>query len=295
MLHDWLALGFLRRALIAGILTAISCGLLSPYIVLRRMAFAGHGLSHAAFGGAAVALLLGAQVSLGGAVFALVLALVLAVGTRRGILSEDSAIGILVAASMAIGVICLSLRKRYTQDIFSFLFGNILAVLPADLIVSGAVALATVGCLVIFGRPLASATFHEELAKVDGLPVDAIRALLFVLVAMNVVAAMKIVGAILVSALLVVPGAIALLIGRRLASVQAASLVAGVAAVLVGMEVSYLLDLPSGAVIALVLFVGYGASRSVTFLFSLSRRLRDGGTDLRTVAGPASSRTRSGS
>jgi len=295
MLHDWLALGFLRRALIAGILTAISCGLLSPYIVLRRMAFAGHGLSHAAFGGAAVALLLGVQVSLGGAVFALVLALVLAVGTRRGILSEDSAIGILVAASMAIGVICLSLRKRYTQDIFSFLFGNILAVLPADLIVSGAVALATVGCLVIFGRPLASATFHEELAKVDGLPVDAIRALLFVLVAMNVVAAMKIVGAILVSALLVVPGAIALLIGRRLASVQAASLVAGVAAVLVGMEVSYLLDLPSGAVIALVLFVGYGASRSVTFLFARARRLRDGGTDLRTAAGPASSGTRNGS
>lgn len=266
MLHDWVSIGFLSRALVAGILTAVSCGLLSPYIVLRRMAFAGHGLSHAAFGGAAVALLVGLNMSVGGAVFACSLAIILSLWTRRGALSEDSAIGIVVAASMAIGVIALSLRKRYTQDIFSFLFGNILAVLPGDLLVSGVVAIVTVVGLLARSRSLASATFHEELARVEGVRVEMIRTLLFILVAMNVVAAMKLVGAILVSALLVVPGAIALSLGRRLAGAQTASLLIGVAAVLIGMEISYLLDLPSGAVIALVLFTGYGVARGVVGL-----------------------------
>jgi zinc transport system permease protein len=272
MLHDWFALGFLRRALAAGLLTALSCGLLSPYIVLRRMAFAGHGLSHAAFGGATLALLLGLNLSMGGAVFAGILAIVLALWTRKGEISEDSAIGMLVAASMALGVICLSLQKRYTQDVFSFLFGNILAVLPGDLAFSLAAAVATLACVLLFARSLVSATFHEELAKVEGVPVDAMRMLLFLLTAIAVVAAMKIVGAILVSALLVMPGAIALLIARRFTSVQVAALLIGLAAVVAGMFVSYALDLPSGATIALLLFVSYALVRSAVHLFGRKRR-----------------------
>ncbi len=272
MIHDWFALGFLRRALAAGLLTAISCGLLSPYIVLRRMAFAGHGLSHAAFGGAALALLLGLNLSLGGAVFAGLLAIVLALWTRKGEISEDSAIGMLVAASMALGVVCLSLRKRYTQDVFSFLFGNILAVLPVDLIFGLVAAILTVGCILLLRRSLVSATFHEEMAKVEGVRVDSIRILLFVLTAVAVVAAMKVVGAILVSALLVMPGVIALLIARRFTSVQVAALLIGLAAVIVGMFLSYLLNLPSGATIALLLFAAYGIVRSAVHLVERRRR-----------------------
>jgi len=271
ILNDWAQLGFLRRALAAGLLTAVSCGCLSPYIVLRRMAFAGHGLSHAAFGGAAVALLLGMNLSLGGALFAGILAILLAVWTRKGQLSEDSAIGILVAASMALGVVCLSMRKRYTQDIFSFLFGNILAVFPGDLVFSTIVTLLTVICLLALARPLILATFYEELAQVEGVSVGGMRILLFVLVALNVVAAMKLVGAILVSALLVVPGAVALMLTHRFASVQAGSVVVGTAAVVLGMLFSYLLDLPSGAVIALVLFAGYGGTRVAVHLFGRVR------------------------
>jgi ABC-type Mn2+/Zn2+ transport system permease subunit len=274
MLHDWIELGFLRRALAAGVLTAISCGLLSPYVVLRRMAFAGHGLSHAAFGGAAVAILLGLPLTLGGAIFAGILAVFIAFWTRKGELSEDSAIGLLVAASMAVGVICLSMRKRYTQDIFSFLFGNILAVLPNDLIFSAVIGAITVVCMLGLSRPLMAATFHEELAHVEGVPVERLRMLLFVLIAMNVVAAMKLVGAILVSALLVVPGALALLVSRRFIGVQIVSLVVGIAAVLVGMAVSYVLDLPSGAVIALLLFVGYGVARTLDWLVERRRPVR---------------------
>ena len=266
MLHDWLELTFLRRALAAGLLSAISCGLISPYIVLRRMAFAGHGLAHAAFGGAALALLLGLDLSLGGLLFAAALAIMLAIWTRKGELSEDSAIGIVVSAAMAIGVVCLSLRKAYTQDVMSFLFGNILAVRAGDLWISGAVALGSIVLLIGFERPLASATFHEELARVEGVRVDALRGLIFVLTAVIVIAAMKLVGAVLVSALLVVPGAMALLLARRMRIVQAISLGIGLLAVLIGLAVSYALDLPSGAVIALVLFVGTGGLRLISLI-----------------------------
>ncbi len=266
MLSDFLEYGFLQRALLAGVLAAVSCGLLSPFIVLRRMAFIGHGLSHAAFGGAALALLVGMNLSLGAALFAGLLAVVLAIWTRRGELTEDSAIGILLAASMAIGVIALAMRKRYTQDVMSYLFGNILAVLPGDLLMSVIAASLTIGCALFFFRPLASATFHEDLAKIEGVPVERMRMILFLLIALNVVAAMKLVGAILVSALLVVPGAMALFVSRRLIGVQIASLAIGVIAVLLGLAVSYALDLPSGAVIALILFLGTAVARGGAFL-----------------------------
>lgn len=266
MLRDFLEFGFLQRAVIAGLLAAVSCGLLSPFVVLRRMAFVGHGLSHAAFGGAALALLAGLNLSLGAAVFAGILAVVLAVWTRRGELTEDSAIGILLAASMALGVIALALRKRYTQDVMSFLFGNILAVMPGDLAVSATVAAITIGCIVAFSRSLEAATFHEDLAKVEGVRVERMRMLLFLLIAINVVAAMKLVGAILVSALLVVPGAMALFVSKRFAGVRIASLAIGVAAVLLGLIASYALDLPSGAVIALILFAGTASARGGAYI-----------------------------
>jgi ABC-type Mn2+/Zn2+ transport system permease subunit len=271
MLSDWLELGFLRRALVAGTLVAFSCGLLSPYVVLRRMAFAGHGLAHVAFGGAAIALLIGANLSLGGGLFAGMVAVLLAVWTRKGRITEDSAIGILVPASMALGVICLSLRKGYTQDVFSFLFGNILAVLPGDLLFSAIVTSLTLLCVLAFARPLMAATFHEELARVEGYRVQALRVLLFLLVAVNVVAAMKLVGAILVAALLVVPGALALLFVKRFGLVQATAAIVGVAGVVLGLFISYLVDLPSGAVIALLLFLSYGASRLLAALLERSR------------------------
>ncbi|MBD3160518.1 MAG: metal ABC transporter permease [Candidatus Eisenbacteria bacterium] len=261
MLAEWLEFAFLRRALAAGLLVALAAGLLSPFIVLRRMAFAGHGLAHAAFGGAALFLLLGGGVVAGGSLFALLLAVLLAFWTRRGRISEDSAIGIIVPGAMAIGVIALALRKTYTQDLFGFLFGNILSVLPGDLAYVGAVTAAVVVAMIAFSRGFVSTTFHEELARVEGWPVDRLRGLFLVLVAGVVVASMKIVGIVLVSALLVVPGATALLFARSFAGVRIASIAIGIGSVLVGMFLSVVIDLPSGAVIALVLVVAYAIGR----------------------------------
>lgn len=275
MLQDFLDLGFLRRALAAGILVALSCSCLSPFVVLRRMAFAGHGLSHAAFGGAALALLLGMNILSGAAIFAVALAILLSIWTRRGALSEDSAIGILVGGAMALGIVCLSLRRQYTQDLGSYLFGNLLAVLPGDLWLDAGIALLTVSAVLVFWRPLVAATFHEEIARVEGVRVDAVRTLLFVLVGINVVSAMKLVGAVLVSALLVVPGSLALLAARSFTGVLAVSLASGLAAVLLGMGLSYATDLPPGGVITLVLVLGFAIVRSAG---ALAPRPADGGT-----------------
>jgi zinc transport system permease protein len=266
MLQDFLDLGFLQRALAAGVLAALSCAILSPFVVLRRMAFAGHGLSHAAFGGAAVALLLGIPVMAGAAALTLVIAIVLAAWTRRGELSEDSAIGILVGGAMALGIVCLSLRRQYTQDLGGYLFGNLLAVLPGDLWMSLAATVLTAACVFFFWRPLVASTFHEEIARVEGVRVEWVRLLLFVLVAWNVISAMKLVGAILVSTLLVVPGSIALLWGRGFASVIAIALASALASLLIGMGVSYRADLPPGGVVALVLVIGFAAARSIGVL-----------------------------
>jgi ABC-type Mn2+/Zn2+ transport system permease subunit len=274
MFQDFLEFGFLRRAIVAGILVALSCACLSPFVVLRRMAFAGHGLAHAAFGGAAVALLLGVNVIGGAAFFALGLAVLLALWTRRGAISEDSAIGILVGGAMALGIVCLSLRREFTQDLGSFLFGNLLAVLPGDLWVNLAVTLATLACVALFRRPLVAATFHEEIARVEGTRVDLVRALLFVLVGANVVSAMKLVGAVLVSALLVVPGSLALLLAGSFGGAIAVSLAAAVAAVLLGMGISYSADLPPGGVMTLVLVGAFALVRSAGFLTARGARAR---------------------
>ena len=266
MIADWLEFGFLRRALAAGLLVALAAGLLSPFVVLRRMAFAGHGLAHAAFGGAALFLLFGGSIVAGGSLFAILLAVLLAFWTRRGRVSEDSAIGIVVPGAMAIGVIALALRTTYTQDLFGFLFGNILSVLPGDLVYIACVAALVSGSMFFLARGFVSTTFHEEIARVEGLPVDRLRALFLVLVAGVVVASMKLVGIVLVSALLVAPGAIALLFARSFRAVRIASIAIGLGAVLVGMVLSILLDLPTGAAIALVLVLAYAIGRLLVLI-----------------------------
>lgn len=271
MLQDFLDLGFLRRALAAGVLAALSCAILSPFVVLRRMAFAGHGLAHAAFGGAAIALLFEMEVMAGAIGLTVALAVVLAFWTRRGEMSEDSAIGILVGGAMALGIVCLSLRKQYTQDLGGYLFGNLLAVMPGDLGVSLAVTALTVASVLVFWKPLVASTFHEEIARVEGVRVEGARLLLFLLVALNVVSAMKLVGAVLVSTLLVVPGSFALLWGRSFAAVISIALASALAAVLLGMGISYGGDLPPGGIVALVLVVGFGIARSVEALLRRTR------------------------
>ncbi len=246
-----LALGLMRRALAAGILVSAICGALSPFVVLRRMSFVGHGVAHAAFGGVALGVLLGINPVLSGTVFSVGVALLIGVLGRRGRLSEDVSIGILFASAMAFGVVCLGLMKGYSVDLFGYLFGNLLAVAPSDLTMIGALALATGILLVLLHREFLFLTFDEEQAKAVGLPTTALQTVLLVFLALTVVISIKVVGAVLIAALLVIPGAGALQISTGYRAVFPISVALGIAAAVGGLVVSYIVDLAPGATVVL--------------------------------------------
>jgi len=245
-----LSLPFLQRALAAGLLVGASVSFYGVFIVQRGLAFMGDGLAHAAFGGVALGLLLGAEPLWIALPFTLLVALGIAVLRERTQLGSDTAIGIFFALSVALGIVFLSRKSGYSADAMTYLFGSILAVTKADLWASvGAFGLACASAP-LWGR-WAYASFDRESAQAEGLPVRRDDYLLLALIAMTVVVAVKVVGIVLLSAFLVVPAASARLLSRRFAGMTIGALCIGVGTVLAGLAVSYQLDLPSGAAIIL--------------------------------------------
>jgi len=261
---------FLKRAVLAGVLVASVCSTLSCFVVLRRMAFIGQGISHSAFAGAALALLVvpasevnGPLGSLITAAFCVFAAIMIGVVSRRGTVSEDSAIGILFAASMALAIVIVSARRIYTVDIMSLLFGSILSVTRDDLLVMLTVGVLVLLLVVLLFKELVFFTFDEEMARVSGLPTAALHYLLLTLLALTIVGAMKVVGVVLVSAFLVIPGAVARDLTNHLVPMVFISIAVGLLSTMAGLYVSYRFEVPSGAVIVLLQVV-------VFFLVKLS-------------------------
>lgn len=242
---------FMVRAFIAGVLVSVLLSLLGFFVVLRKMSFIGVGIAHAAFGGVALGQFLGIPVFASAAVFSLAAGLGIGAVTRRGRIKEDTAIGIFFAAGMALGVLFLALKPGYTADLVSYLFGSILAVTPADLYVMAAVALVIVVLVVFFFKELLAASFDRDLARVSGIPEGFLFYLLLGLVSVGIVVSIKLVGIVLVSALLVLPAATALQWSRRYALVLALSVILGLAFTLGGLVLSYWINIPSGAAIVL--------------------------------------------
>lgn len=254
---------FMQQALLAGVLVGAACSALSVYVVLRQMAFVGQGISHAAFGGVALGLYLfqsspsvaplGINIVTG--LFCVAVALLIAYTSKRRLVSADSAIGIFFSAAMAFGVVLVALRKKYTADIMSYLFGSILAVTPADvataLVLSGAVFL----LLALFYKEFLYYVFDEHMAAASGVPVGLLHYLLLVMLALTVVVSVKVVGIVLVSAFLVIPGATARLLARSFNGMMAIAMALGVGASVGGLALSHYARLPSGATIVLVQFV----------------------------------------
>ncbi len=243
---------FLQRALLASLVVAAVCSIASFFVVLRRIAFVGSGVAHIAFGGVAMALLMGVPPVAGAALLAVAAAAWIALPHRRGGLSEDTAIGIAFAAAMALGVVCASLGRARNVDLMTFLFGNVLTVTWPDVVVVGALGTAVLLVFALLFPRLLFVSFDEETARIVRLPVDALNVLLFVLIALTVVLAMRTVGLLLVSALLVVPGAVAQRLTARLRPFLALSLAVAVASAVLGLGLSVLADLPSGATMVLV-------------------------------------------
>jgi zinc transport system permease protein len=247
-----LEFAFMQRALVAAVGIGVVCGALGFFVVLRRLAFIGVGISHSAIGGVALGIVLGVSPLATGAVFAAAVALGIAVIGRRGGLAEDTVIGVFFSGSMALGVVLFSLQRGYQQDLFGYLFGNVLAVSGAELAVLGALGAAVLAALGLAFRPLFFAAFDEEVARAYGHPVDALNAALLVLLAVTVVIGVRLVGVILVEALLVIPAATAALWAGQYRAQLVLSMALGAGAGVLGLVAAYRLDLAAGGAIVLV-------------------------------------------
>jgi len=237
---------FVWRALAAGLGVAVVAAPLGCFVVWRRMAYFGDTLSHAALLGVALGVLLDVRPMLGVLLAALVTGVVLVGLQRFGEFAIDTVLGILAHATLALGVVVLSFVESVRVDLFAYLFGDVLAVTGADLLWIGLGGAVVLAALTAIWRPLLAVTVHTDLARVEGVPVTAVRLAFVLLLAIVVAVAMRIVGILLITSLLVIPPATA----RRLARtpLQMAVLAAGLAAVAVmgGLLASLAWDTPAG-------------------------------------------------
>ncbi|MEJ2216061.1 MAG: metal ABC transporter permease [Gemmatimonadota bacterium] len=257
---------FIRRALLAGTLVGLTCAVLAVFVVLRRMAFVGVGISHAALGGVALGLVAGVDPMIAALVFSVLVAWVIGWTSERGRISDETAIGIFFPTAMAMGVALMSRGGSYRQDLLGYLFGNILTVRSEDLVfvfVVGGVALVIV---VLLFKEFLFISVDEESARAAGLPSTFLRYLLLTVLAVTIVSAIRLVGIVLVSAFLVIPAATGQVIARSMGWMVFTSVVVALAAVAGGLALSWYWNLPSGAAIVLfaagLFFVALAASRA---------------------------------
>ncbi len=242
---------FMQRALVASTLIGIVCAVIGVYVVLKGLAFIGTGIAHASFGGVALGFLLGFNLIFTAAVFSLAGAMGIGVVSRRSQVREDTAIGIYFTASMAFGVLLVGLLQGYNVDLFGFLFGSVLAVTRDDLFLSG---LLGVGVLLVVGllfKELLFISFDQEMAQVVGVPAVELYYLLLGLIAITIVISIKVVGVILVEALIVTPAAAAYQLTDDFRRMMSIAVGVGVVSAVVGLFLSYWLNVASGATIVL--------------------------------------------
>ncbi len=256
MILSWLIepmkYGFMQRGLAAAIIIGILCAVVGCYVVLRSMAFLGDALAHAILPGVAVAYLLGGSLIVGALVAAIIVALSIGFFSKGGTIREDTAIGILFAAALSLGVALISSIRTYAVDLSHILFGNILGVSVSDLwgvIILSCLVLAT---MIVLYRPFLVVSFDPVLAKTLRLPAETLRNLMLILLAITIVVSMQTVGIGLVAAMLVTPAAAAYLLTQRLPTMMVVAGIIGGLSSVVGLYLSYYLNIASGAAIVLV-------------------------------------------
>ncbi len=248
---DLLKYEFMQNALAAGVAAAFLCGIIGIYIVLNKIVFISDGIAHAAFGGIGLGYFLGYDPLAFGIVSAVATAIGIGVVSSKSKVSEDTAIGVFLATGMALGIMFLSLASGYGRDLFGYLFGNILAVTREDVAIICALTLAVLVIVVALYKEFLVLSFDPTYGEAIGIPVKRLRLLLLCMVAFTVVVLIKIVGIILLIALLTIPGAISRQHMKGLPGIMAGAIVLGIAFVTIGLAISYFLNVPSGATIIL--------------------------------------------
>lgn len=237
---------FLLRALLAGLGVAVVAGPLGAFVVWRRMAYFGDTLAHSALLGVALAYLLSINLNLGVLITCVAVALVLLALQRQQRLASDTLLGILAHTALSLGLVTLAFLETLRVDLMGFLFGDILAVGWRDVALIWAGGLVVLGALALLWRPLLAITVHEELAQVEGVPVARVRLALTLLLAVVVALAMKVVGILLITSLLIIPAAAARRFARTPEAMAALAALAGGLAVAGGLAGSLRFDTPAG-------------------------------------------------
>ncbi len=246
------AFEFFRNGLAVATLAGGLCGLVGVYIVVRGMSYLAHGLSHAIFGGFAFSSLLGANFLLGAGVWGVASALAINSVTRRRPIGADAAIGVITTASFALGLVLFALLGHSGGSFDAALFGSILGVSFSSVIAISCVTLVVAGIVVFGYRPLLFTTFDAEVAAASGLPTARIEALLMVVFAVSILVSMQVLGVMLIAAALVIPPTIARMLTHSFPKMLVYSTAIGAACGVVGMNVSYQLDIQSGPAVVIV-------------------------------------------
>ena len=254
-IYEYLQYGFIQRALVSGAFIALACSTLGVILVLRRFSLIGDGLAHVTFGSVALGLFLRIYPVYVSIPVVMLSSLGILTLTQRARLYGDAAIGVVSSFGIAGGVILASVAGGFNVDLFSYLFGNILAIRPEELYLSIGLSVVVLAVIVLCYHEIFSLTFDEEFARVSGIATERLNRTLVMLTAVTVVLAMNVVGVMLVSALLVLPAVTALQLARGFRTAMLVSAGAALVSVTGGIFISVGLNLPSGATVVMTNFV----------------------------------------
>ncbi|WP_319582084.1 iron chelate uptake ABC transporter family permease subunit [uncultured Pseudodesulfovibrio sp.] len=254
---DVLSFDFMQNALAAGLLASLICGIIGSLVVVNRIVFISGGIAHASYGGVGLAFILGLPVLPVTSAFTVCMALIMAMVTLHARERVDTVIGVIWAAGMALGIILLDFTPGYNVDLMSYLFGSILAVPRSDLWIMGGLAAIVIVLVLVFYRGFMVMSFDEEFARSRGVPVNFLYILLIVMVGLSVVMIIRVVGLILVIALLTIPPFIAERRTRSLRVMMILSTALSAVFTVCGLMLSYALDITSGASIIAVAAIGF--------------------------------------
>ncbi|MEM2869241.1 MAG: metal ABC transporter permease [Thermoplasmata archaeon] len=251
-LPSLLGYGFFQNALVGGALAGATCAAIGLFLLLRRQALIGEGLAHLSFGGIALGLFLGVYPIYTALLLSIIATIIITYLHRKGIAQSDAGIGIVVAFGLSLGLVLISLSKGFSVDLFSYLFGSILTMDVQDLYTSAGLAILSLIFLLILHKEILYITFDEKSARVSGVPVEAIELSFNVLVAVTVTLSIKLIGILLVTGVLILPGVSALQLRASFRGTISVAVGLAVVSVITGIILSALADLPTSAVIIFV-------------------------------------------
>ena len=243
---------FMQNALLAGILISIAAGIIGSLVIVNRITFLAGGIAHSSYGGIGIAIYMGIPVLFGATVFSIITAVIIAILTLNDKKRIDSIIGIMWATGMAIGIVFVDMTPGYNVDLMSYLFGSIIAVPTGDIWYMFGLDVVIIALVTFFYREFLAISYDQQFAYLRGINVKFFYTLLLVLAALTVVAAIKVVGLILVIALLTIPTYLAEIFSNKLSKMMILSSLFATFFTIVGLSISYLYDISSGASIILV-------------------------------------------